>query len=142
MQRLTPALPKKWLLLLAGMMWTGVGILLLRYALIWLTQPLSAVTGLLGVLGVCIAVLANRFQFSRLAEKNVARILALNDKACLFAFQAWTGYVIIAVMMTGGILLRHSAFPKPYLAVVYAAIGGALLQASLKYYRGFSRLPG
>ena len=37
-------------------------------------------------------------------------------------------------MMTGGMLLRHSTLPKPWLAVVYAAIGGALLLASRQYY--------
>ena len=45
-------------------------------------------------------------------------------------------------MITGGILLRHSAVPKSYLAVVYAAIGGALLQASVHYYLRFFKLAG
>ncbi len=137
MARLNPALPKKWLLVLAGGMWSAVGILLLVYAITWLTQPLTALTLALGAAGVVISILANRYQFTRLSRKNITRILSLNDKACLFAFQAWTGYAIIAVMMTGGILLRNSTLPKPYLAVVYAAIGGALLQASIHYYSHF-----
>ena len=37
-------------------------------------------------------------------------------------------------MMAGGMMLRHSPIPRPYLAVVYAAIGAALLQASINYY--------
>lgn len=135
--RLNPALSKKWLLVLAGAMWSGVGILLLHYAFTWLIQPVSAINLLLGVLGVLISILANRFQFSKLAGKNITRILALNHKACIFAFQAWKGYLIIVIMVTGGILLRNSSIPKPYLAVVYAAIGGALLQASLQYYQHF-----
>jgi hypothetical protein len=33
-----------------------------------------------------------------------------------------------------GILLRNSAIPRLDLALIYAAIGGALLQASANYY--------
>ncbi|MCC6146578.1 MAG: hypothetical protein IT308_03315 [Anaerolineaceae bacterium] len=138
--KLKPTIPKKWLLLSAGVIWSGVGILLLTYAVNWLTRPFSAITALLGLLGLIISIAADRFQFSKLARKNIERILSLNDKACLFAFQAWKGYLIIAVMMTGGILLRSSSFPKSYLAIVYAAMGGALFQASFQYYASFFQL--
>ncbi len=135
--QLNPALPKRWLLVLAGCMWTGVGVMLLTYAINWLSDPLSGITILLGALGVLISIIANRLQFSKLATKNIERILILNEKACLFAFQAWKGYLIIFVMITGGILLRSSAIPRPYLAVAYTSVGGALLQASLIYYQRF-----
>lgn len=138
--RLTPRIPKIGLLILAGLMWSAVGIMLFRYAVIWLTQPFSFVHGLFGGLGMAISWAAYHFQFAKLALKNIERILQLKDQACVFGFQAWKGYLIIAVMMTGGILLRGSAIPKPYLAVVYAAIGGALLGASSHYYARFYRL--
>lgn len=137
--QLNPAVPKHWLLLVAGLMWSGVGILLITLALTWMAKGFSIVAVLLGLLGIVISVIANRFMFTRLALKNINRILASNDKACLFSFQAWTGYVIIAVMMTLGITLRNSAIPKVYLAAVYIAIGGALLLASFNYYRYFFR---
>jgi hypothetical protein len=140
LNKFNPALPKEWLLILAGVMWTAVGVMLFRYAIDWLTHPLTLITLALGLLGVIISVAANFYEFSKLARKNITRILALNDKACLFSFQAWKGYLIIAVMISGGILLRNSVIPKPYLAVVYAAIGGALLQASLHYYWRFYQM--
>lgn len=132
--KFNPAVSRKWLLLLAGLMWTGVGLLLGSFALRWLIAAPSISSLGLGLLGLAVALAAYRLQFSRLALKNIERIQALAEKACVFAFQAWKGYLIIAVMMTGGMLLRHSALPKPYLAVVYAAIGGALLLASRHYY--------
>jgi hypothetical protein len=137
MDRLNPRVPKKWLLIIAGVMWSGVSILLLSYAITWLTHPFSLINLVFGLLGLGISVAANAYQFSKLARKNINRILQLNDKACVFSFQAWKGYLIIAVMVTGGILLRGSVIPKPYLAIVYAAIGGALLQASINYYVRF-----
>jgi len=135
--RLNPALSKKWLLILAGVVWSGVGLMLLRYAITWLTQPISPISLWLGLLGVLISFAINHWMFSGLARKNIERILSLNDKACVFSFQAWKSYFIVIIMMSGGILLRNSAFPKPYLAVMYAAIGGGLFEASLKYYRRY-----
>jgi hypothetical protein len=138
--KFNPTLPKVWLLMIAGVMWTGVSFMLLNYAITWLVNPFVLANLWLGLLGVAISIAANYFQFWKLAGKNVDRILALNDRACLFSFQAWKGYLIIAVMVTGGILLRNSSIPKPYLAVVYAGIGGALLQASIRYYSSFIRV--
>jgi len=135
--RLNPALSKKWLLVLAGVMWTGVGILLLQYAIRWLSHPISTISILLGMLGLIISIAVNRLMFSRLATKNIKRILSSKDKACVFSFQAWTGYLIVPIMITFGLIMRNSAIPKPYLAVVYAAIGGGLFQASLMYYLGY-----
>ena len=132
--RFTPTVPRNWLLALAGLMWTGVGLMLCRYAVTWLTHPLSWIAFALGLLGVALSVAANRWQFSALALKNIARIEVLPDRPCIFSFLAWKGYLIIAVMVTVGILLRSSAIPRTDLAVIYAAIGGALLQASFRYY--------
>lgn len=133
--RFNPAVSRKWLLLLAGLIWTGVGLLLCSFALRWLTASPSLTSLGLGLLGLAVALAAYRLQFGKLALKNIERIFGLAEKACVFAFQAWKGYLIIVVMMTGGMLLRHSALPKPYLAVVYAAIGVALVLASSHYYR-------
>ena len=138
-RKFSPAVPKQWLLIIAGLMWSGVSFLLLKYAVTWLSHPLTVINIFLGLLGVLISIAANTYQFSGLAKKNIDRILAMNSSVCLFAFQAWKGYLIIAIMITGGILLRNSAIPKPYLAVVYAAIGGALLQGSFHYYLSFFR---
>ncbi len=134
---LNPAVPRHWLLLLAGLMWSGVGVFLSCLAATWLAKSFSILSLLLFLVGVGVSVFANRVQFTRLAVKNIQRICSLNHTACLFSFQAWTGYLIIAFMMSLGIWLRSSSIPRPYLMVVYVAIGGALFQASFHYYRHF-----
>ncbi len=140
--RLNPVIPKSWLLVIAGVMWMGVGVMLCRYAFGWLSS-LPWLTALLpAVLGLGLSWVINRFGFSKVALKNIERIFLYADKACLFAFQTWKGYLIIVVMMTGGILLRHSPLPRAYLAVLYTAIGGALFQASFHYYSHFQRFTG
>ena len=78
--------------------------------------------------------------FLKVAQDNIARIWDSPDRACLFSFQAWRGYLIIAVMIPLGLLLRNSPLPKPYLAVLYTAIGGGLFLASFHYYAFFYRV--
>ena len=138
LSKLKPAVPKHWLILIAGIMWSGVGILLGSYAVTWLLAASGIPSLLLGLAGIGISLLIYRFGFSRVARKNMDRIDRYSVSACFFSFQAWTGYVIIAVMMTAGILLKHSPIPKPYLAVLYSAISGGLFFSSFLYYKRFA----
>jgi ABC-type Fe3+-siderophore transport system permease subunit len=129
-----PALPRRWLHLLSGLMWSAVGVLLMRLAYGWLASlSLSAVLTRAS-LGALLAWAIYRFGFSRLAEMNIARIQRLPDRACVFAFQQWTSYPLVVFMVALGITLRHSAFPKPTLAILYIGIGGSLFFASIRYY--------
>lgn len=138
--RLKPALPRPWLLALAGIMWTAVGLMLCRYAFVWLTHPPSWAHAGLGLAGIVAAAPIYRLGFRKLARQNVERIRRLGDRACLFSFLAWKSYAIVAVMITGGVLLRQSALPKPYLAILYAAIGGGLFLSSFVYYGQLHRI--
>lgn len=132
--RLKPALPRPWLLALAGFMWSAVGLMLGRYVFLWLARPMSWPHLGLGLAGVAAALPVYRFGFRNLARKNIERIRQLDDRPCVFAFLGYKSYAIVAVMITGGMLLRHSAIPKPYLAILYAAIGGGLFLSSFVYY--------
>ena len=132
--RFRPAVSRHWLLAVAGIMWAGVGVMLCSYAYTWLTHPPSRLALAAALVGAAIALAAGRFGFTGMARKNIDRILSLPGKACVFAFQAWRGYLIIVGMISLGIFLRHSPLPKVYLAVVYLAIGGALLMASVSYF--------
>jgi hypothetical protein len=72
--------------------------------------------------------------FARMAEKNIQRIEDLPSRPCLFAFQSWTSYPLVAFMISLGLALRASPLPKPLLAGLYLAIGGGLFLASLRYF--------
>ncbi len=133
--RLKPAVSKHLLLALAGLMWSTVGVMLCRIAYNWLTVIRSSWAIPLGLLGILLALAAYRFGFSGIARKNIDRICLLSDKGCVFAFQAWKSYLIIALMITLGIVLRDSPIPKHYLSVIYTTIGGALFLSSFHYYR-------
>jgi len=86
--------------------------------------------------GVLLASAIFYFGFSKLAKKNIQRITDMaGDKICLFAFQEWTSYPLVVVMIGMGISLRNFLpIPKPYLAIAYIGIGGGLFLSSLYYY--------
>lgn len=133
--RIKPAVSKCLLIFLAGLMWSTVGVMLCSMAYYWLKGVDWLTALLLGLFGIILSLAAYRFGFSGIARKNIDRICLLPERGCIFAFQAWKSYLIIACMITLGIILRHSPIPKHYLATVYTTIGGALLLSSLHYYR-------
>jgi len=137
--QIKPSAPKSWLLATAGLMWSGVGVWLCIQAGLWLAPVAALRAALLGAAGIVGSVLVHWFGFSRLARRNLDRLARLPEKPCFFAFQAWRSYILIAVMICLGIVLRHSGLPKPWLAVVYATIGGALFLSSFQYHRRLYR---
>jgi hypothetical protein len=138
-QKLTPAVSRPARLAIAGGVWTAVGIMLLTWAVGWLLHAPRPSAIALGVLGVGVGILVWRALFSGLASGNIVRILKRPSRECVFAFTAPKGWVITALMILLGAVLRHSALPKPLLAVPYVAIGTALFLASLNYYSHLAR---
>ena len=137
LHKLNPAVKKPWLQLTAGLMWSGVGILLVSFAARWLKNLTALTVGEITLAGLILASAIYFFGFSKVARKNIARINALlQERVCLFAFQRWTSYPLIAFMIFLGIFLRlYSSIPKPLLAILYIGIGGGLFFSSLLYYR-------
>ena len=135
LEKLKPAVSKYWLMVLAGLMWTVVGIMLCRLAYVWLKAVPWSLALPLGSFGLVFAVAAHRYPFSKIALKNIDRLCLMADKCCIFAFQAWRSYLIVIFMMLLGITLRYSPVPRHFLAVIYATIGGALFLSSFHFYR-------
>jgi hypothetical protein len=113
-------------LLIAAVIWSGVGcMLLLRawkmlsgYSLLWLALALAVGTG------------KSFFVLDRAARKNISRILALNDGTCLGGVYSWKMWGVVALMIIAGMLLRASSLPLLLIGCLYAAIGWALLFSS------------
>jgi hypothetical protein len=116
--------------------------MLLSWAAFWLLAAGALARAALLALGVGLAVLAWQLLFRGLAVRAVDRIERSPERACVFGFQAPRSYLIMGSMIALGTALRHSAIPKPDLAVAYVAIGGALLLASFKYHAQVLRSEG
>jgi hypothetical protein len=139
-RRFTPSVSKSILVLMAGTMWCGVGIMLVSFSISWLVPLTLRSKELFFGAGALAAIPIHHFGFTRIADKNLKRLLPLTEKRCLFSFITWRSYLIVLIMISLGITLRHSAIPKSYLSVLYTAIGLALFLSGLKYMRFFIRL--
>jgi hypothetical protein len=135
--KLNPAVPRHFLFALAGVLWACAGVLLCFRGVVWIEDVQFPVACGVELAGILLAALGYMFIFSRVVRKNIARIGALPERVCVFAFTAWRGYLIIAVMMTAGIALRSSSIPHFYLALPYTSMGGMLLTGSVVFSRQF-----
>ena len=135
MEKWKPGVPKSILLLIAGIMWIMVGIMLNILAYSWLRAERLDWAIYAVIIGFVFSLVIHHFGFLRVVDKNLDRILPMQGRRCIFSFMPWKSYFLISIMAAMGFLLRHSAIPKRYLAVLYTAIGTALILSSLRYLR-------
>ncbi|MDP4223416.1 MAG: hypothetical protein Q8868_08890 [Bacteroidota bacterium] len=133
-----PAVDKKFLVLLAGLMWCGVGVMLISFSINWLSHFNKQL--FFYSAGFLMAMPIHHFGFLRIADKNLERLLPMTVKKCVFSFMTWKSYLIVIIMVSVGIALRHSPIPKNYLSVLYIGIGLALFLSGLRYFRFFFKL--
>ncbi len=130
-----PAVDKRVLLFLAGMMWVAVGVYLMHLAWVWLSPPAIVGAPIYAGAGIVAALIIHHLGFLKVVDRNLGRILPMEGKRCVFSFMSWKSYVLVAVMIAMGRALRHSPLPKTWLSVIYIAIGLSLLLSSIRYLR-------
>ena len=136
-EKFKPGVGKIWLYFSAAVVWSAVGIYLDYLAASWLIEVNQISTIIFISCGLLLAAAIYLIMFKRFADQNIARIRSMTgERICIFAFQRWTSYPLVVIMMSMGIYLRvYSPIPKPYLAILYIGIGSSLLFASWRYYR-------
>jgi hypothetical protein len=133
--KIKPAVDKSALIFLSFFVWVVVGTGLLLFAYSWLKASQIRSSFLFAGVGAGAALVIHHFGFLKIVDKNLGRILPMEGKKCAFSFMTWKSYIIVAVMVTMGTLLRHSAIPKTYLSVLYIGIGLSLILSSIRYLR-------
>lgn len=112
----------------AAVVWgVGASILIVRgfgyvYDRYWHAWALAA--------ALAIAVLKSRYLLDRAARKAVARIRE-RGRACFFGFFSWRTWLLVGVMMGGGIAIRNAivapgVIGAGILGAIYLGIGAAL----------------
>ncbi|MCI0523007.1 MAG: hypothetical protein L0Y37_05050 [Bacteroidales bacterium] len=137
-KKYNPAVKKEYLLLPAGLVWMGVGLMLCYMAFRWLQSATHPVV--LAAAGIVAGTLISLFGFRKIARHNIERIEALPGNRCFFSFMTVKSYLLVLVMMSFGIALRHSSLPKEFLAVIYISIGFALALSSISYFKSYRPL--
>lgn len=134
LQRFNPALPVTWLVFIAGALWTAVGIKLCLIAYDWLLPMESKDIMLTLTIGGLAAAVVMPLKFMKLARMNITRLDRYEGHVCVFAFQDWKSWILIAFMIALGWTLRNSGVSLMILTPVYIAIGVALIGSSTLYY--------
>lgn len=122
---------KHYLLLLACLVWTIAGANIVRIGF-------EAYSGYLTAFNVFLsAVVFAVFQFfifGRLVKKHTKRIIAYEERQWFIKFFDIKSFIIMAIMMTGGIWLRASGVaPERFIAVFYSGLGVSLLLAGILF---------
>lgn len=130
-----PAVSRRTLFFSAGLVWLiGGAVLAWRMVLVFPeSQSLWPI-----YIGAALGVIKFILAFRRVAERNIRRIRDLSphkDKICVFAFQSWSSYLLVLVMIGLGIGLRLVGVPPLILSLVYAMIAMALVLGSIIYFR-------
>jgi len=133
-ERWKPAINKKWLYWLSGLIWFGVGVGLCLRAVFWIKAYQSPVLWGLFLLSLAGALFIGHYLLAKIARRNLKRLDQKPSKICVFAFQPLRSYLIILLMVAMGVGLRRSDLPRVWLAVVYSLMGGALIVASRLYF--------
>jgi hypothetical protein len=139
-ERFKPAASARTHLLAAAGLWTAVGLGLSVLGFIWCFSTPLPWPFLLAAVGVFAGSLKGRFVLRRLAEKNATRVIRRGDGHCLGGFLSVKTWLLVAVMMTSGMLLRRSGVPHSILGPLYAAIGTALLAGSVPLWKARRRM--
>ena len=132
-----PTVPKKYLYLVSGIMWFAVGLMLMNFARTWIAVYAGEHRWIFVMAGIVLGLAIHHFGFLRVVDKNLSRIDPMADRPGLFSFMSVKSYLLVIIMMTMGIMLRRSALPRQYLAIIYTGIGLALALSSIRYFRYF-----
>lgn len=120
------------LLLLACLVWSMAGFNILRIGL--MAYPAYG-TILNFLLSILVFGVFQKFIFGKLVKKHTRRINAYEEERHFFLkFFDRKAFIIMAVMMTGGIGIRAGGLaPERFIAVFYTGLGASLLLAGLLF---------
>lgn len=141
-QQLTPRIGRRYLYIIAAIVWTFAGSMLLFRGillftednyLIWLRLTISIIAG----------ILFYRLLFDGISRKHTNRIAGMPlEKPCLFSFFNIRSYILMTLMISAGISLRKSGIlPPVYLSVIYVTMGIPLFISSFRFYYAFAIYP-
>lgn len=117
-------------------MWTIAGFNILRIGIL-AYQPYLSIVNLF--LSVVVFAVFQHFIFGRLVQKHTKRIISYTEDSQFFLkFFDMKAFIIMAVMITGGIYLRTSGLaPEHFIAVFYSGLGASLFLAGILFGKNY-----
>ena len=131
---------KQNLLIIAALVWVAAGVNILHIGLEAYAE--GYVTTLNEVLSVAVGLVFWFGTFYKLTKKHTQRITNYEEQHQYFwHFFDLKSFIIMAIMMTGGIALRVSGIvPSVFIAIFYTGLGSALAFAGILFGRNRMQL--
>lgn len=123
---------KKTLLLIASIVWMVAGFNVARLGIISYAPYLNLINILLSIV---VFLIFGLFIFKPMHTKHTIRILNYEeDRQAFYKFFDLKAYIIMTIMMGGGILLRNLHLVNDYfVAIFYTGLGLALFMAGVLF---------
>lgn len=128
----------KYLLLIAAIVWLIAGFNVLK---IGVETYINYVTVINLLLSLVVFLAFWIIVFSKLVKKHTLRISSYeSEKQWFYLFFDLKSFIIMAIMMTMGIVIRYYALlPDVFIAVFYTGLGSALALAGILFMVNFMR---
>jgi hypothetical protein len=140
LEKFKPAVSKRSLFLVAGCVWTMAGGILISRALLalWSIHHYLWTEILIGIAlgtGFYLAL------FARISKKHITRITLITiDNPCFFSFFNFRSYIMMAIMITTGILLRKlDIINREILYTFYLTMGVPLLASAFRFFSRWNK---
>jgi len=144
-ESLKPAASARVHLLLAALMWSTVGGVLLVLGVLWALDVRTPLTVLLLVACGAGGFLKAHYVLEPVARRTVERIEVRGDGRCVGGFLSPQSWAMVVAMMVIGRLLRGGVLSSHLVGLLYVLVGTALVLASRVLWGAWARsrhLPG
>jgi quinol-cytochrome oxidoreductase complex cytochrome b subunit len=135
LEKFKPSVNRRTLLLVAGCAWTIAGGILISRALLELWS-IHHYLWLELLIGIVLGSVFYLILFARISKKHITRITLITlDNPCFFSFFNLRSYIMMAVMITTGILLRKlNIINHEILYTFYLTMGVPLLVSAIRFF--------
>ncbi len=140
LEKIKPGVSRRTLLLIAGCAWSIAGGILLLRSLLFLINVNDHLAAEISI-GIVSGSLFYILLFARISKKHIMRINLIRiDNPCFFSFFNFRSYLIMVIMISGGISLRLSGLVNPRIYYTFLfCMGIPLLFSAWRFFHSYAR---
>ena len=140
LEKIKPGVPRRSLLLIAGCAWSIAGGILISRSLVYLIGVNNHLA-LEIALGIAFGIIFYLVLFTRISKKHITRIKLITiDNPCFFSFFNFRSYLLMAIMISGGITLRLSGLVNPEIIYTFfLCMGIPLLVSAWRFFYSYAK---
>jgi len=140
LEKIKPGVQKRTLLMIAGCAWSIAGGILISRSLIHLIGVNHLLAMELGI-GIVFGSFFYLLLFARISKKHITRINLIEiDNHCFFSFFNFRSYLLMAIMISGGITLRLSGLVnQEIIYTFFLCMGIPLLVSAWRFFYSYAK---